>query len=91
MDNSINQIPSEVWSGIEIALDELPRIRPNQEFNVLCEMFDLDAIFDSVKAGKLSQICTTVACEADLPEEERMLVNRAAIYTWARQNMPVLD
>lgn len=91
MKNSINEVPFEIRSGIEIALNELPRIRPGEQFNASCEMLDLDATFDSVKAGKLSRICTTVACEGDLPEEKRVLVHRAAIYTWAREQMPVLD
>lgn len=91
MNSSINRIPAEIKSGIGIALDELPRINPDEEFNVLCEMLDLDAPLDSAKAGKLSRTCTTVACEGSLPEGKSSLVTRAAIYLWLREQMPIFD
>lgn len=91
MRKSTSLMPSKVRAGIKVALDELLRLRPDEEFNVLCEMLDLDAKFDGVKAGKLSRICTTVACEGDLAESERSIVTRAATYAWLREQMSFLD
>lgn len=91
MDKSINRIPSEIRSGIEIALNDLHKIRPDEELDVKCEMLDLDASLNSARVGKLSRACTIVASEGDLCEGQRSLVINAAIFTWLREQMPFLD
>ena len=90
MNDYNNCLPSEVRAGVEIALEEMLRLRPKEEFNFLCEMLDLDAPLDSAKADKISRICATVVCDAELPEGKGSLVTNVAIYTWLRGQMAII-